>query len=113
MREASFACSLCGATAGSVRLKGAGAERESFTSTMWLRLEPAQRRALRAAMRSADARALFTVHLELAPFYCPQCDAVYCGEHWRRWDVFADDDPAWHEEIRGCCPQGHERMLED
>ena len=116
-KAVTFACSLCGATAGSLRLTGrrgsAGVERSSFTSTLWLKVEPGQRRSLRAALRDADARALYDVDLELAPFYCPGCDAVYCGEHWQRWDVFADDHPAWHECIRGRCPQGHERMLED
>jgi hypothetical protein len=28
-----------------------------------------------------------------------------------RWSVF--DDDGWHDSIRGRCPHGHERMLED
>jgi hypothetical protein len=45
------------------------------------------------------------------PFFCPVCDKCYCGTHWKRWDVF--DDDGWHDSIRGACPEGHERMLED
>jgi hypothetical protein len=67
---------------------------------------------LRTALTRADARAVFSVDPELAPFYCPTCDACYCGDHWHRRDVF-DDDAAWRDSIRGRCPEGHERMLED
>jgi len=47
---------------------------------------------------------------ELAPFYCPACDRSYCGEHWNATDVFED---GVHDSIRGTCPEGHERLLED
>ncbi len=117
MRRAAFDCSLCGERAGSLVLEGRGRSakvlRESFTSTLTLPVGPALRGPLRAALEAADARALYELDFELAPFYCPQCDAIYCGAHWQRWDVWADDHPAWHEEIRGRCPRGHERMLED
>ena len=85
--------------------------RVSFTSRLWLAVQPRQLRALRAALRDADPAALYAVDLELAPFWCPKCEASYCGEHWVRWSVF--DDDGWHDSIRGHCPQGHERMLAD
>jgi len=107
-----FACSLCERIAGTAWLQSdAQAARESFRGRMWMAITREQRRALQAALRAGDAAALFAVDLELAPFWCPRCEASYCGEHWVRWSVF--DDDGWHDSIRGRCPQGHERMLED
>ena len=107
-----FACSLCDAVAGTVWLENrARVARESFTSRLWLAVAPGRLRPLRTALRERDAEALFAIELELAPFWCPQCEASYCGAHWARWSVF--DDDGWHDSIRGRCPQGHERMLED
>lgn len=116
-RGATFACTVCGGLAGSLTLEGgrdsAHVLRESFTSTLTRAVERDELVALRAALGADDAGALFALDLELAPFYCPACDATYCGEHWQRWDVFDDDEETWHDSIRGRCPHGHERMLED
>ena len=116
-RRAAFVCVICGAAAGSLTLEGGGdcahVVRESFTSALTRAVGRDELAPLRAALGGDDACALFELDLELAPFYCPGCDATYCGEHWQRWDVFDDDDPAWHDSIRGRCPHGHERMLED
>lgn len=61
-----------------------------------------------------DPAALLAINFELVPFWCPQCAASYCGEHWRTEMVFEHDPlPAWLDSIRGECPYGHERMLED
>ena len=107
-----FACSLCEAVAGTVWLESdARVARESFTSRLWLAVNGGELTALRAALRAGDAAALHAVDLELAPFWCPECAASYCGVHWVRWSVF--DDDGWHDSIRGRCPHGHERMLED
>ncbi len=116
-RGATFSCAVCGALAGSLTLEGgrdsAHARRESFVSTLTRAVGRDEFGPLRAALVGDDARALHALDVELAPFYCPDCDATYCGEHWVRWDVFDDDDPTWHDSIRGRCPHGHERMLED
>jgi hypothetical protein len=116
-RRAAFACAACGAPAGSLTLEGgrdsAHVLRESFTSMLTRAVGRDEFEPLRAALSGDDARALHALDVELAPFYCPDCDATYCGEHWVRWDVFDDDDPGWHDSARGRCPHGHERMLED
>jgi len=116
-RGATFACAVCGGLAGSLTLEGgrdsAHVLRESFTSTLTRAVGAGEFDALLGALSDDDARALFQLDLELAPFYCPDCHATYCGEHWVRRDVFDDDDPTWHDSIRGRCPHGHERMLED
>ena len=115
--EARFACAMCEREAGHIQLFGspssAQVRRTSFTSVLTAVVRAEQFSAVRSAIEQRDARRLYELDLEYAPFFCPQCDAIYCGAHWRRWDVFDDDDPSWHDSIRGQCPKGHERMLED
>lgn len=115
--EAAFFCSLCGKEAGHIALirrdDGVHCVRRSFTSTLSggppLTGEAPAR--LRAAVERADAAELHRFDFELAPFYCPDCDSSYCGDHWTRVDMF--DDEGFHDSIRGICPNRHQRMLED
>jgi hypothetical protein len=113
---ASFACARCGARAASIWLEilpeGPAIRRESFTGLLTAPLAEATAVRLRAALDLGEA-AVFDLDPEYAPFYCPDCRASYCGDHWDRQDVFDDDLPEWHDSIRGRCPNGHERMLED
>ncbi|HYM63014.1 MAG TPA: hypothetical protein VEZ11_19155 [Thermoanaerobaculia bacterium] len=115
--EVRFTCAMCDREAGHIRLAGSPLssqlQRWSFTSTLTAVVPAEQFSALRSAIEQRDARRLYELDLEYAPFFCPQCDAIYCGAHWKRWDVFDKDDPSWHDSIRGQCPKGHERMLED
>lgn len=62
------------------------------------------------AVRRRDPAALYALHPEFAPFWCPGCAQVYCADHWRRFEV---EEEGFHEETRGTCPRGHERMLLD
>ncbi len=115
--EASFLCSVCSKEAGRIRLLGdassAEIRRESFTSALTSVLPSEHFDGVRTAIANRNVRALHLLDLEYAPFFCPECDAIYCGEHWEKWDVFDEDEPHWHDSIRGRCPKGHERMLED
>lgn len=115
--SARFTCLLCGREAGAIELSGSPQDgeirRASVTSVLTQPVTSDAYRKIRAALRSATPRALFEVDPELVPCFCPTCDASYCGDHWTRWDVFDEDVPAWHDSIRGSCPRGHERMLED
>ena len=97
-------CSRCGREAGRLTIEGDTLRRTSFTSTLTQRATPSIREAI------ASASGLHALDPELAPFYCPDCERSYCGDHWRREDVFEGD---FHEAIRGTCPVGHERLLED
>jgi len=131
--EAAFACARCGREAArvSVRPRGMGdppgvpkvpgavdsdrvvIEAGQLSTVMGgTEIEAAIPAALRA-LGTADARALFAAHFEMAPFWCPKCGASYCGEEWVVWPIYADDYPGWFEELRGRCPAGHERMLRD
>ncbi|HEU4885532.1 MAG TPA: hypothetical protein VFT45_25030 [Longimicrobium sp.] len=117
--QATYPCVRHGTQAGSLhlhRIEGRSEwllVEEGFLgkTSRWLGAAAAERVA--RVLERADAAALYTLDLEYAPFYCPACDAVYCGECWRTFLVFADDLPGFLEETRGICPQGHERMLSD
>jgi hypothetical protein len=115
-----FRCSKCSRVAGRVQLVADGDRvtlvRRCCTSEMGggsaLDAESIER--WRTAISTANIREIHKYDEEVAAFYCPECDACYCGDHWKRWDVFDDDDGfCWHDSIRGRCPSGHERMMED
>jgi hypothetical protein len=117
--QATYTCGLHGTQAGSLHLHriAGGSEwllvEEGFLGKTSMRLDSAAAERVAQVLQRADAAALYALNLEYAPFYCPTCAAVYCGECWRTFLVFADDLPGFLEETRGICPQGHERMLSD
>ena len=113
-----FACAACDNEAGRVALfehnNGGQIIRDSFTSHLTFRVGAADFERIRSSILAGDIRLLHELDLEVASFYCPDCGACYCGDHWVRWDVFDDEEGfTWHDSIRGRCPQGHQRMLED
>lgn len=114
--EARFYCSVCDKQAGLIRLfaaKPAEIERDSFTGTLRARLSDDEFAQIRHALDHHDMPALLQVSSELVPFYCAQCNAVYCADHWTVWDAADDEQPSWGNTVHGRCPQGHERALED
>jgi len=117
--EHAFACAACNAQAGVVRLFGpaerAEIRRDSFTSLLTLRVDAGAFDRVQRLIAAGDAAGLYAFDLEVASFYCPACGASYCADHWSRYNVFDDDEDGftWHDSIRGCCPHGHTRMLED
>jgi len=116
--EHAFACAACNAQAGVVRLFGPAADgeivRDSFTSRLTLRVSEEAFEAVRAMIAAGDIQRLHEFDLEVASFYCPQCRSCYCGDHWARRDIFDEENGfTWHDSIRGRCPRGHDRMLED
>jgi len=115
--EATFACSICGQQAGVIRLvrEGGRAEvrRESWPGVAIYPLGDDAASRVHGALVDRDVARIFELNLELTPFYCPTCDASYCSDHWDWWDVWDEEWPAWRDSVRGRCPQGHERMLED
>jgi hypothetical protein len=107
-----FSCSLCPQQAGVIELVHLDGrvelQRRSFTGH--LTATPTDLDPVRAAIRADDVRALHAMDAEYTPFYCPTCDACFCADHWQTRDIF---DNGWHDSIRGTCPRGHERLLED
>ena len=112
-----FACSLCGKEAGVIRFhREAGrteVRRESWPGVLIQPVGGAMLAELEAALAARDVPAIFALEQELTPFWCPMCSASYCSDHWDWWDVWDDEWAGWRDSVRGRCPQGHERMLED
>jgi hypothetical protein len=112
--SADFPCAACGASAAVVHLSvdrdNARVTRSCFTSTLEMPLSRGGVDLVREALATGNPEPLYRCDRELASFYCPDCAKAYCGAHWARRDIFEDD---WHDSIRGTCPAGHERMLED
>jgi hypothetical protein len=117
--QAAFTCEACGAAAGEVVLLGGPQEGElsrssPLTGTLTAFPRGAEFERLRRALEAGTPQAVFAADRELVPAYCPDCDRVYCEAHWIVWSERDDDeDFFWIDCIRGRCPQGHERMLED
>ena len=111
--RATFECSRCGREAGEIRLTPAEVRRESWPGVAIYPLEPPAAASLEEALAARDVARIFELNLELTPFWCPECRASYCSDHWDWWDVWDEDFVAWRDSVRGRCPEGHERMLED
>ena len=111
LAQARFICLICGDVAGDVRVvKNESGIRFERWDTSFL-VEPDKLGPHVWALHDNDVRALFALNLEYTPFYCPRCDASFCRKHWRIWQVFEEDGRV--DCIRGTCPNGHTRMLED
>ena len=115
LAEAKFYCAVCGKEAGHILIlqtpRGTELLRRSFTSAMTQKGVIPE--TLYTAIMGQNAKELYALDFELAPFYCPKCDACYCKDHWVRWDEFDESFPLFHDSIQGRCPKGHIRMLED
>jgi len=108
-----FPCSICARHAALLEVADDDLQvrRWGMTGTLTAAVDAAVGARVRAAMQQVDAAALYAIDFEFAPCWCPSCSASYCHDHWDRWDVF--DEDGLHDSIRGRCPQGHERMIED
>jgi hypothetical protein len=42
--------------------------------------------------------------------YCPQCDTIYCWEHYNAREEY---DDGFYDCTYGTCPNGHRRMIDD
>ncbi len=42
--------------------------------------------------------------------YCPECDKIYCWEHY---DAKEEYDEGFYDCTYGICPKGHKRMIDD
>ncbi|HET7464061.1 MAG TPA: hypothetical protein VFJ82_22585 [Longimicrobium sp.] len=113
---AEYTCAVCGNVAGRVEVvpspTGSGSRLvHSVFFSMWRQGPPESTYAEAAqALRGGDPRALWALDREWAPFYCPECNACYCRDHWRQWMEF---DEGFYDCTYGTCPQGHTRMLDD
>jgi hypothetical protein len=73
-------------------------------------IAPVPRGPVEAALRPASASRLHALDAEYAPFWCPTCRHSYCAAHWTTGQVV---DEGFFDGIRGTCPAGHQRLLQD
>ncbi len=114
--HAEFHCAVCGALAATLTLDAEGMyEHVHFMGQITERTDGPERDALADGITRKDVAAIYAANALWAPFYCPECKAVYCGEHWRVEMTFEDDDglPGWYDCAHGTCPQGHRRLVDD
>jgi hypothetical protein len=69
--------------------------------------------ALRAALEEKCAVKLYKLNRLWAPFYCPECAAAYCINHWAVETRYNDEFPGFYDCSYGTCPKGHRRMIDD
>ena len=132
--SASYLCAVCGEVASTVTLVATGqpdprltpeppgvppgvsmilADHASLSiagGPVSVTVGPVPVEAVAAALATGRASALFEIDSELAPFWCPRCRAAYCRDHYRTETLY---DDGFFDCIRGTCPKGHQRTLED
>jgi hypothetical protein len=73
----------------------------------------------RKIFRWLQQKKLVKVHKHLKQFrvtedgldaYCPDCDKIYCREHY---NVTEEYDEGFYDYARGTCPKGHTRIVDD
>ena len=125
-----FVCAECGEVAGNVGLATEGelvdlgrpfgmepTEHASVTLDYFgikvvERLPPEKftRLSLLFERASPDAKELNSIYW--VPFFCPQCEAVYCRTHWSPIRHFFEGDD-FHDRSEGTCPRGHVSKVDD
>ena len=120
MAKVVFRCQVCMSVAGTVELVAAPDAPTGelmLEGFLWQRhTETIKGRTVQMAhqaLTTHDVRLLHTLNQLWAPFYCPQCERVYCVKHWRITPRFDDDFPGWYDSAYGVCPKGHRRLVDD
>lgn len=116
MVQATFYCHLCRRAAATLTLD-AGEQQLALEGFMWQRsverVTAEQAIQVRRVLHVRDVPGLYALNQLWAAFFCPECDQVYCLEHWRVSIAYDDDFPGWYDAAYGTCPQGHRRMIDD
>ena len=124
--EAVFTCSVCGKVAANVTLIPGSVTNPSamlseraagtlmiagFMGGTGEAVEAEEFMPVKEALLETNAQKLYAIRNLWAPFYCPQCQSVYCLNHWKTRAVF--EEGGWYDCSYGVCPQGHERKVDD
>jgi hypothetical protein len=127
--KAAFHCAICGNVATTLALLAPGSkyplgpplpdDQATEGWCMWTRglytgVRPVDEEvvnAVRAALQWRDSRSLYQLCPDPLCFYCPECEAWYCGDHWRLRAVCGG--PYFYDYTVGVCPRLHERALDD
>ena len=110
-----FTCARCGALAASLSLDEKGwYVIDGFLGNIG-QATGSDALALQWALEDGSAFHIHAINRLWAPFYCPECDAIYCKDCWRIELEFEDEPglPGWYDCAYGTCPAGHRRMVDD
>lgn len=113
--HAQFHCDGCGALAASLSLDEKGwCEIDGILGKVG-NATGSNALALQWALEDESAFHIHALNPLWAPFYCPDCDKVYCKDCWRIELQFEDEPglPAWYDCAYGTCTQGHRRLVDD
>lgn len=120
MAKAEFRCQVCMSVAATLELAApadAPVGELRLAGFLWERsLEPVKGQTLRAlhlALTTHNAQKIHALNPLWAPFYCPQCQRVYCVQHWQITPHFDADFAGWYDSSHGVCPKGHRRLIDD
>lgn len=120
MAKAVFRCQVCMNVAATLEVAAAPDAPSAelvLEGFLWERSMEAVKapvvRGLHHALTTHDAQLLHTLNHMWAPFYCPECQRVYCVKHWNITPHFDSDLPGWYDSSHGVCPKGHRRLVDD
>ena len=115
-----FVCAVCGKTAGDLSIvtgcASAGGEQRkalvvrSFICEWQRELAGPEVEEFSRLLQERDAAGLFARNIELVPFYCLECDKIYCRDHWECAPAY---DDGFYDCTKGTCPKGHTRTMDD
>ena len=118
--RAEFLCAQTGVVAAVVELTDDQLVQAGFLGRITETVPAHFVEPVRAALIAANAAALYGLNAFWAPFYCPDCRAVYASAMWNMDMQFEDakDDPLggmpnWYDCTYGVCPHGHRRLIDD
>jgi len=112
-------CSVCGKTAVNFKIGyGRLDEKESLVFrgiTLETSLNVELANVLFKILQNED---LLSIHIFMKRYhsfegmdaYCPECDKIYCWEHFNAWEEY---DDGFYDCTYGECPKGHKRMIDD
>ena len=66
---------------------------------------------LRHALADGSVEELAAINPEYVNFWCRECRAVYCTDHWQ--PIKPTRDEGFYDLTYGTCPQGHRVVLDD
>ena len=120
MAKAVFRCQLCMSVAGTLELIAPGetlAGELRLEGFLWEhsveQVKAPALRALQQAVLGHNAQQIHALNPLWVPFYCPQCQRIYCVKHWRITPHFDSDFAGWYDSSHGVCPKGHRRLVDD
>ena len=113
-----FLCSRCQRTAGTLSLRNDTLELRESIEDVDDPIDSEEVGALVAGLHACDARQLWTYAPRWVPFYCSECNASYCPDHWKAivhadhaGEGYRDAPLDVDETVTLECPEGHDHAM--